>query len=84
MGDGEVKYKSIFDLYMLKLFFQGNYDSFIQTRMELEENQMKRYKWEQDQIAHMKVCLLFKTMCILKMSYFCCYLQYYEQPNKQS
>jgi len=34
--------------------YGGNYDSFIQTRMELEENQMKRYKWEQDQIAHMK------------------------------
>jgi len=27
----------------------------MQTRMELEENQMKKYKWEQDQIAHMKV-----------------------------
>lgn len=34
--------------------YGGNYDSFIQTRMELEENQMKRYKWEQDQISHMK------------------------------
>ena len=27
----------------------------MQTRMELEENQMKKYRWEQDQIAHMKV-----------------------------
>lgn len=35
--------------------FQGNYDTFMQTRMELEENQMKKYKWEQDQISHMKV-----------------------------
>ena len=36
---------------------QGNYDAYVQTRMELEENQMKRYKWEQDQIAHMKVII---------------------------
>ena len=36
---------------------QGNYDSYMQTRFELEENQMKRYKWEQDQIAHMKVII---------------------------
>ncbi|XP_041365113.1 ATP-binding cassette sub-family F member 2-like [Gigantopelta aegis] len=35
-------------------YYGGNYDSFVQTRMELEENQMKRYKWEQDQISHMK------------------------------
>lgn len=34
--------------------YGGNYDSYMQTRFELEENQMKRYKWEQDQIAHMK------------------------------
>jgi len=26
----------------------------MQTRFELEENQMKKFKWEQDQIAHMK------------------------------
>lgn len=34
--------------------YGGNYDSYIQTRWELEENQMKKYKWEQDQISHMK------------------------------
>jgi ATP-binding cassette subfamily F protein 2 len=34
--------------------FQGNYDAYVRTRFELEENQMKRYKWEQDQISHMK------------------------------
>lgn len=34
---------------------QGNYDQYVKTRMELEENQMKRFHWEQDQIAHMKV-----------------------------
>lgn len=36
------------------MYYGGNYDTFIQTRAELEENQMKRYKWEQDQMAHMK------------------------------
>ena len=34
--------------------YTGNYDTYMQTRGELEENQMKRYKWEQDQIQHMK------------------------------
>ena len=29
----------------------------MKTRLELEENQMKRFHWEQDQIAHMKVGL---------------------------
>ena len=37
----------------LKLY-TGNYDQYVQTRAELEENQMKQYKWEQDQIASMK------------------------------
>uniref|UniRef100_A0A671SXG1 ATP-binding cassette, sub-family F (GCN20), member 2b n=1 Tax=Sinocyclocheilus anshuiensis TaxID=1608454 RepID=A0A671SXG1_9TELE len=32
----------------------GNYDQYVKTREELEGNQMKRYNWEQDQIAHMK------------------------------
>ncbi|CAK9314378.1 unnamed protein product [Citrullus colocynthis] len=34
--------------------YTGNYDQYVQTRSELEENQMKMYKWEQDQIASMK------------------------------
>ncbi|XP_063697326.1 ATP-binding cassette sub-family F member 2 [Culicoides brevitarsis] len=34
--------------------YTGNYDMFVKTRMELLENQMKQYNWEQDQIAHMK------------------------------
>ncbi|OAF65181.1 hypothetical protein A3Q56_07115 [Intoshia linei] len=34
--------------------FKGNYDQYVQTQKELNENQMKQYKWEQDQIAHMK------------------------------
>ncbi|KAK9691166.1 hypothetical protein RND81_09G180400 [Saponaria officinalis] len=37
----------------LKLY-TGNFDQYLQTRSELEENQMKQYKWEQDQIANMK------------------------------
>ncbi|CAK9293696.1 unnamed protein product [Gordionus sp. m RMFG-2023] len=37
----------------LKLY-GGNYDTFIRTRDELLENQAKRYKWEQAQIADMK------------------------------
>ena len=38
-------------------YYGGNYDTFIKTKQELEENQEKRYQWEQDQIAHMKVIL---------------------------
>ncbi|WMV56015.1 hypothetical protein MTR67_049400 [Solanum verrucosum] len=38
---------------MLKLY-TGNYDQYVQTRSELEENQMKQYKWEQEQISAMK------------------------------
>lgn len=35
-------------------YYTGNYEAFVRTRNELEENQMKQYNWEQDQIAHMK------------------------------
>lgn len=35
-------------------YYGGNYDTFVKTRVELEINQMKRFKWEQDQIDHMK------------------------------
>lgn len=34
--------------------YSGNYDQYVKTRSEKEENQMKRYQWEQDQIKHMK------------------------------
>jgi len=34
--------------------YGGNYDTFFRTRLELIEQQMKQYNWEQDQIAHMK------------------------------
>lgn len=40
--------------------YTGNYDTFIRTRGELEENQMKQYKWEQDQMAHMKDYVIFQ------------------------
>ncbi|XP_071452050.1 ATP-binding cassette sub-family F member 2 [Hetaerina americana] len=35
-------------------YYTGNYEAFVRTRLELLENQMKQYQWEQDQIAHMK------------------------------
>jgi ATP-binding cassette subfamily F protein 2 len=35
-------------------YYTGNFDSYITTRAEKEENQMKQYNWEQDQIKHMK------------------------------
>ena len=34
--------------------YSGNYDAYIRTRMELEENQQKRFEWEQAQVSHMK------------------------------
>ncbi|KRY38716.1 ATP-binding cassette sub-family F member 2, partial [Trichinella spiralis] len=36
------------------VYYTGNYDQFVRTRIELLENQMKRYNWEQAQLAHMK------------------------------
>eukprot|EP00559_Dactyliosolen_fragilissimus_P009132 CAMPEP_0184871868 /NCGR_PEP_ID=MMETSP0580-20130426/40966_1 /TAXON_ID=1118495 /ORGANISM="Dactyliosolen fragilissimus" /LENGTH=787 /DNA_ID=CAMNT_0027374587 /DNA_START=165 /DNA_END=2528 /DNA_ORIENTATION=+ len=35
-------------------YYDGNYDQFVKTKSEKEENQIKRYKWEQDQIKSMK------------------------------
>lgn len=35
-------------------YYTGNYDAFVKTRLELLEHQMKRFNWEQAQIAHMK------------------------------
>lgn len=35
-------------------FYSGNYDTYVKTRSELEENQMKAYKKEQEQIQDMK------------------------------
>eukprot|EP00164_Ancoracysta_twista_P001029 GFYU01001340.1.p1 GENE.GFYU01001340.1~~GFYU01001340.1.p1 ORF type:complete len:589 (+),score=243.30 GFYU01001340.1:158-1924(+) len=46
---------NIMHLHRKKLiYYGGNYDTYVQTRAELEEQQMKRYNWEQDQIKHMK------------------------------
>ncbi|KAL5496177.1 hypothetical protein EMCRGX_G012415 [Ephydatia muelleri] len=46
---------NIIHLNKRKLFYYGgNYDAYVRTRAELEENHLKRYRWEQDQIAHMK------------------------------
>lgn len=46
---------NIIDLTNKKLeYYAGNYDTYIKTKAEKEENQMKRYNWEQDQIKHMK------------------------------
>ncbi|CAF0970022.1 unnamed protein product [Brachionus calyciflorus] len=46
---------NIINLSKKKLtYFTGNYDQYVQTRIELETNQAKKYQWEQDQIAHMK------------------------------
>lgn len=36
------------------IYYDGNYDQFIKTKSEKEENQMKQYMWEQDQIKSMK------------------------------
>uniref|UniRef100_A0A0K0DHX0 ABC transporter domain-containing protein n=1 Tax=Angiostrongylus cantonensis TaxID=6313 RepID=A0A0K0DHX0_ANGCA len=46
---------NIIHLYQKKLvYYTGNYDQFVKTRIELLENQMKRYNWEQAQLQHMK------------------------------
>jgi ATP-binding cassette subfamily F protein 2 len=46
---------NIIHLYNQKLvYYGGNYDQYVQTRSEKEENQMKQFNWEQDQIKHMK------------------------------
>jgi ATP-binding cassette subfamily F protein 2 len=49
---------NIIHLYNTKLhYYGGNYDAFVKTRLELLENQAKRYNWEQSQISHMKVSI---------------------------
>jgi len=35
-------------------YYSGNYDTFVKTKKENEVNQLKRYKKEQDDIAHLK------------------------------
>ena len=43
----------------------------MKTREELEENQMKRFNWEQDQITHMKVG---GAPCVVEAMYCTYYL----------
>ncbi|KAK5964861.1 ABC transporter ATP-binding protein [Trichostrongylus colubriformis] len=46
---------NIIHLFQKKLvYYTGNYDQFVKTRIELMESQMKRYNWEQAQLQHMK------------------------------
>ena len=46
---------NIVHLFQKKLvYYGGNYDTFVKTRLELLENQQKRYNWEQNQLQHMK------------------------------
>lgn len=46
---------NIIHLFQQKLvYYTGTYDQFVKTRNELMEHQLKRYNWEQTQIAHMK------------------------------
>lgn len=35
-------------------YYNGNYDTFVKTREDLMVNQLKQYKWEQEQIKNMK------------------------------
>lgn len=53
---------------------KGNYDQYVKTREELEENQMKRFNWEQDQIAHMKVrfYIRFENIYFLRLTLYQC------------
>ena len=43
-----------FDNHKNLEYYNGNYDTFIKTKEDLEVNQMKQYKWEQEQIKSMK------------------------------
>jgi len=46
---------NIIRLYNRKLvYYTGNYEQYMITRLELEEHQMKNYAWEQDKIKKMK------------------------------
>ena len=48
---------------------KGNYDSYVKTRAEIEENQMKQYAREQDQIKHMKVSVWYHPVNTTKLSW---------------
>jgi hypothetical protein len=58
----------------IMIMITGNYDSFVQTRSEKEEEQEKRYKAEQDQIKHMKTYVAKfgqgKVLLLMMMLYY--------------
>lgn len=35
------------DVLIFPSYWTGNYDQYVKTRKELEDNQMKQYNWEQ-------------------------------------
>ncbi|KAL0478427.1 ABC-like elongation factor 3 [Acrasis kona] len=41
-------------LKKILIYYGGNYDTYVNTRMDLEVNQMKRYEKQQDDIKHIK------------------------------
>eukprot|EP01023_Acetabularia_acetabulum_P041966 TRINITY_DN4114_c0_g2_i5.p1 TRINITY_DN4114_c0_g2~~TRINITY_DN4114_c0_g2_i5.p1 ORF type:complete len:647 (+),score=113.56 TRINITY_DN4114_c0_g2_i5:94-1941(+) len=46
---------NIIHMHLKKLkYYGGNYDVYVATRKQLEEEQMKRYKWEQNELQQMK------------------------------
>eukprot|EP01024_Parvocaulis_polyphysoides_P035583 TRINITY_DN31553_c0_g2_i2.p1 TRINITY_DN31553_c0_g2~~TRINITY_DN31553_c0_g2_i2.p1 ORF type:complete len:619 (+),score=100.88 TRINITY_DN31553_c0_g2_i2:59-1915(+) len=46
---------NIINMHQKKLkYYSGNYDTYVETRQQLEEEQMKRYKWEQNELQQMK------------------------------
>ncbi|CAD7686108.1 unnamed protein product [Nyctereutes procyonoides] len=48
-------YTNIIHMHKKNLkYYTGNYDQYVKILLELEENRMKRFHWEQDQIGHMK------------------------------
>ena len=61
-------------MMVMMIMIIGNYDSFVQTRSEKEEEQEKRYKAEQDQIKHMKTYVAKfgqgKLLLLLLMLYY--------------
>lgn len=50
----------IMDLTMKKklVYYSGNYTTYVKTRQENEVNQMKAYHKQQDEIAHIKKCVV--------------------------
>jgi hypothetical protein len=47
--------------------YSGNYDSYVIARAQLEENQMKKYSWEQEQV----LSPLFTMPCVPAIAAAC-------------